>query len=61
MKKAYFVTYVGAIFSCLLTVIGINKVTKKYGQSLKEKKFSIYNLFDGVGKILTTYANSNRT
>ena len=57
MKKAYFITYVGAILSCLLTVIGINNVTKKYGQSLKEKKFSIYTLFDGAGKILTTLAN----
>lgn len=57
MKKAYFITYLGAIFSCLLTVIGIKKVTKKYGQPLKEKKFSIYSLVDGAGKILTAIGN----
>lgn len=57
MKKAYFITYVGALLSCILTVAGINKVTKKYGQPLRGKRLSIPTLIDGADKALTALAN----
>ena len=57
MKKAYFITYLGAFLSCIVTAFGIKKVTKKYGQPLKEKKFSIYSIFGSADKILSLLAN----
>lgn len=38
MKKSYFVTYLGAIFTCLTTLLLVNRTTKKYGQAVKPKK-----------------------
>ena len=38
MKKGYFVAYLGAAVTMGIVLSKAKKMTKKYGQSLKEKK-----------------------
>ena len=38
MKKGYFIAYLGAVASIGIVLLNAGKMTKKYGQPLKEKK-----------------------
>ena len=38
MKKGYFIAYLGAVATIGIVLSKANKMTKKYGQPLKEKK-----------------------
>ena len=37
MKKTYFISWVGAISTFILSILVSEKVTKKYGQPVKKK------------------------
>lgn len=53
MKKAYFITYLGAIITCLSTFLFVNKTAKKYGQAVKPKKeISLNSIFGGAEKLI---------
>lgn len=53
MKRSYFVTYLGAISTCLATLILVNRTTKKFGQAVKPKKgISLETLGGAVEKVI---------
>ncbi len=53
MKKAPFITYVGATLAGAGTLVATNKMLKKYGQPLKgKKKLSIEKIGNIVNKVL---------
>lgn len=55
MKKAYFVTYLGALFTCLGTLLLINKTAQKYGQAIYPKKgINFASLASGAEKLIDT-------
>ena len=50
MKKSYFITWVGALSSCMLALFGAKHCVKKYGEKLNNNKISVVKGADYLNK-----------
>lgn len=55
MKKAYFITYLSAAVTCLMTMLFVKKTARKYGQpSYNKKHITLSDVLKGAETIYNT-------
>lgn len=55
MKKSYFITWLGALSTLLITAFSVSKKTKKYGQKIHPKSKKS---FSDITNKLSDFSNS---